>query len=54
MAPIRQKKKRPDDPEGFDIFGAIEAFQRAVDAQLPDMYAWLSPESYHMTLRAIH
>ena len=35
------------------IHTAIAAFQRRVEKELPGMYAWLSEDSYHVTLRAI-
>ena len=35
------------------IHNAIAAFQRRIEEELPGMYAWLSQDSYHVTLRAI-
>lgn len=35
------------------LLAAVEHFRRRVDVALPEMYAWFSNASLHITLRAL-
>lgn len=35
------------------LLAGVAALQRRVEAELPGMYAWFSPDSLHITLRAL-
>ena len=54
MIPLGRYAMENRDYAPHKLLSAIEAFRGSVEVQFPGLYTWLTPESYHVTLRAIH